>query len=147
MSPFKAFKRWKHKRDFERSEAGKEILNKRKIQEPYRQPFGDEYTDTYGRPIGWSIFMSLLEKIAFPFAILVMIVMQMWEALLVTIVVETLFAATVTTIVAPWGSKLRFLFKGVAMTPVRYSALLFDTLTILRFAADVWVKRDRKWRK
>ena len=147
MSPFRAIKRWKHTRDFERSEAGREALNKRKIQEPYRQPFGDEYTDKYGRPIGWSIFMSLVEKIAFPFALLMMIAMRMWEALLVTVVVETAFSTMITMVVAPMGSKLRFLIKGLAMTPVRYSALLFDTVTILRFAADVWFKGNRKWRK
>ncbi len=147
ISPVRAFKRWKHKRDFERSDAGKEILNKRKIQEPYRQPFGDEYTDKYGRPIGWSIFMSLLEKIMFPFALLMMIALQMWEPLLVTIIVETCFSTMITMVVAPRGQRIRYLSKGLLMTPVRYSALLFDTVTILRFAVDVWIRRNRKWRK
>lgn len=147
MTPFKAFKRWRHNRAFTQSPEGKEALSKRKIQEPYREPFGDSFTELYGRPIGWSIFMSVVEKIVFPFALLAMLLMAKWEAFWVTVAVESAFSVAILLWVTPWGQKLRFLCKGILMTPVRYSALLFDLTTILRFAVDVWIKKEQKWRK
>ncbi len=146
-TPFKIFKRLRHNREFEKSPEGKEAINKRKIQEPYREPFGDEYTDLYGRPIGWSIFMSLVEKIAFPSALIVMLFMRMWIGLLITVIAESVLSVAILTAVAPSGQKLNFLWKGIIVTPIRYSALLFDFVTMLRFSADVWIKKDKRWRK
>ena len=33
------------------------------------------------------------------------------------------------------------------VTPLRYAVLLFDLITIGRFAADLWIFRNRRWRK
>jgi glycosyltransferase involved in cell wall biosynthesis len=146
-TPFKAFKRARHDWESKHTQAGKEIEQKRKIKEQYREPFGEKFTEMYGRPIGWSIFMSAVEKIAFPVVILVMLCMRLWEPLVVTILAETLVSLTILTIVAPDGRRLEFLFKGIIVTPIRYSALLFDLTTFLRFALDVWISKDRRWRK
>jgi hypothetical protein len=147
MSPFKALRRWWHQRSFKKSPEGKALIEKRKIQEPYREAFGIEVTKKYGRPIGWMIFMSLLEKISFPCAIVAMLVLRMWEALAVTIVAETILSLVIVMIVAPHGKKLVSLFKGILVTPIRYSALLFDLTTTIRFAGDLWISKNRKWRK
>jgi hypothetical protein len=146
-TPFKALRRWKHNREMARPEIAKEIAEKRKIQEPYREPFGDQFTAQYGRPVGWSIFMSAVEKLAFPVALLAMLAMSMWEALLVTLVAETAVSLAIMLVVAPPGRKLEFLAKGILITPIRYASLLFDLVTVLRFAGDIWIRKDRRWRK
>lgn len=140
-SPFKAFKRFRKERS-----VPKEIVNKRGIKEPYRQPFGEDYTRRYGRPIGWVMFMSAFEKISFPTAILILMLLGMWEVLGITLIAESLVAWTVLTIVSK-GYRLEFLLKGIALTPVRYVVILFDFFTILRFAFDIWISKNTRWRK
>jgi glycosyltransferase involved in cell wall biosynthesis len=147
MSPFKSLKRWRHEREFRHSRAGKEALEKRVIKEQYRQAFGSEYTRKYGRPAGWGILLSAVEKVAFPCILLWMVAMRMWEPLLMTVLAETLLALSIMAIVAPKRHRLEYVGKGILITPIRYSALLFDLSTMLRFAADLWIYRDKKWRK
>ncbi len=144
-SPFKSFKRYRHERKG-RKEHGEKIKQLRKIQEPYRQAWGYEYTEKYGRPIGWTLFMSAVEKVFFPTSLLIMTILQMWEPLAITLAVETCIAVTVLTIVAK-GHRWEFFAKGLAITPFRYLYILFDGITIFRFANDIWIRRNRKWRK
>lgn len=147
MSPFRSVKRWMHNWKFKHSQAGKEILEKRKIQEPYREPFGGEHTKEFGRPIGWTVFMSAVEKLAFPVVLLAMVILQAWETLLVTLVAETAVSLTILGIVSPKGRRTEMVLKGILITPVRYASLLFDLTTTLRFAGDLWLWKDRRWRK
>jgi len=144
-SPFKALKRHLHNRRVER-EFSKEIREKRKIQEPYRQSFGEEYTRKYGRPVGWVLLTSLMEKVFFPLALLAMIVLRLWEPLAITVGAETLLSVVILAIVAP-GQRLQYLLKGLLVTPIRYLSLLFDLFTIGRFCADIWIFKNRRWRK
>ncbi|MEI6807744.1 MAG: glycosyltransferase family 2 protein [bacterium] len=146
-SPFRAIKRWRHNQAFIKSAAGKAIMEKRKIKEPYREPFGDKYTEEYGRPMGWAILMSAVEKVCFPTALLILIILQKWEALVVTALAETALSLAILTWVSSAGTRIRYLLTGILVTPVRYSALLFDYITILRFAGDVWMRKDTRWRK
>ena len=37
--------------------------------------------------------------------------------------------------------------KGLVVTPIRYASLLFDVITIGRFAGDLWLTKTRQWRK
>lgn len=140
-SPFKAFKRYRHAH-----ETPEDIINKRKIQEQYRQPFGDAYTREFGRPIGWVMFMSAFEKISFPVALIILLILQNWEALGITVAVESFIALCALAISAK-GYRLEFILKGMLLTPVRYVVLLFDFLTMLRFAADIWIFKNTRWRK
>ncbi|SFN85720.1 Glycosyltransferase, catalytic subunit of cellulose synthase and poly-beta-1,6-N-acetylglucosamine synthase [Formivibrio citricus] len=140
-SPFKAFKRFRKERSIPQ-----DILDKRKIHEQYRQPFGDAYTREYGRPIGWVMFMSALEKIFFPVIVIVMLLLQRWEPLGITLAVESVVALIALAISAK-GYRLEFLLKGIALTPVRYLVILFDFVTMLRFAADIWIFKNKRWRK
>lgn len=140
-SPFKAFKRFRKERN-----VPKDILEMRKIKEAYRQPFGDAYTHEFGRPIGWVMFMSALEKISFPTVIIILMLLGMWEALGISLLAES-FVALFALVVSAKGNRWEFLLKGIALTPVRYMVILFDFVTMLRFAGDVWIFKNNRWRK
>jgi glycosyltransferase involved in cell wall biosynthesis len=144
-SPFKAFKRYRRKKK-EEVELAAGLADKRIHHEQYRQPFGIDYTVQYGRPIGWVLFMSAFEKVAFPTALLIMILLQLWEPLAITLIAETAVATGILVTVAK-GRRLEYFFKGLLVTPLRYAVLLFDLITIGRFAADLWIFRNRRWRK
>ena len=85
--------------------------------EPYRQPFGREHTLRQGRPVGWLLLTSAIEKVFFPTALLTMLLLRHWEALLVTIAFESLIGLTALVIVTK-GERMRYLFKGLAVLPV-----------------------------
>ncbi|MFU8832576.1 MAG: glycosyltransferase family 2 protein [Wenzhouxiangella sp.] len=145
-SPFKAWKRRQKAKAETSGKEGEEIQQKRKIKEAYRQPFGNEYTREYGRPLGWVYFLSAIEKIGFPTALLIMAILHLWEPLLITVAAETLIAITLLGIAAP-RRKTRLMLKGLITTPIRYLMLMNDLITITRFTVDLWITRNRKWRK
>lgn len=145
-SPFKGLARWRHRR---REKTGKDahlIEEMRKAKEQYRQPFGIEYSQKYGRPMGWVLFMSLVEKIFFPAVLILMAVLQMWEPLAVTVIAETILSMMVLIYISA-GQRVEMFFKGLVATPIRYASLLFDVVTISRFSFDVWLAKDKRWRK
>ena len=141
-SPFKVFKRWRRRRRQKRE--GVEDL--RKIKEQYRQAFGEEETILYGRPIGWAMFLGGIEKIGFPTAIIILIILRMWEPLAVTIIAEVLLSLLVLVIVGR-RQRLNIFFKGLFIVPLRYGLIIADSYTILRFVIDLWITGNRKWRK
>jgi glycosyltransferase involved in cell wall biosynthesis len=141
-TPFKSLKRWRKRR--EEKQSGVEEL--RLVKEQYRQPFGEKYTLEYGRPIGWAMFLSAVEKIGFPTAIIILLVLRMWEPLAVTIIAELLVSLAALVVVAR-GARIATLLKGIAITPLRYALMAADTYTIGRFAFDLWITGNRKWRK
>lgn len=145
-SPLKSFSSYLHHRKMEK-EHGEEIRHLRKVQEPYRQPFGDNVTTQYGRPMGWVIFVSLIEKTFFPATLLVMILLHMWWALGLTVAVETVISVTLLTAVSNKGERLDYFFKGIFATPMRYASIMFDLYTMSRFAIDIWITRNKGWRK
>ena len=144
-TPLRLFKYWRHRRRVQR-EQGAEILEKRKIQEPYRQAFGLAITAQYGRPGGWPIFMGLFEKIGYPVVLLLMIFSRHWIALGYTIGIEILLSLVVLMIIAP-GHRLMYLLKGLLVQPVRYAGVVWDLVTIGRFANDLWIRKNKSWRK
>jgi glycosyltransferase involved in cell wall biosynthesis len=119
---------------------------RRVVSEPYRQAFGRAHTETCGRPAGWILLMSAVEKVFFPASLLMMLILRMWEALAVTVVFETAVCITALAIVMK-GERLQYVLKGLAVTPIRYALLASELLTIGRFAADLWITDNRKWRK
>ncbi|MCH8029489.1 MAG: glycosyltransferase family 2 protein [Candidatus Dadabacteria bacterium] len=167
MSPFKAIKRYRQRK---RIESDKSIQEKRKIQEPYRQAFGAEYTKKFGRPMGWIMLTSLIEKILFPLALLVMILLRWWEALLITVAAESVLSLLAILIISKKysfesyvpaggsnkkilrlrsekGGRLEYLVKGILVIPIRYLSLMFDLYTMFHFAFQLWILRKRDWRK
>jgi glycosyltransferase involved in cell wall biosynthesis len=119
---------------------------RRRIAEPYRQAFGRERTARDGRPAGWMVLMSAMEKVFFPTTLLILIVLRYWEALAVTLAAETAVGLACLVVVMK-GQRLEFLGKGLLVAPIRYVMLLSELFTIGIFAVDLWVRKDRRWRK
>jgi len=141
-SPFKAFKRYRQRRRV-KEEKWEE---KRQIKEQYRQPFGSDYTRKYGRALGWVFLMSSIEKVFFPSVLALMIILRLWFPLGLTLVADTTFALITIMIVAK-GRRLEYLLKGLIISPLRYLAVLFDFVTMVRFVLDLWLFKRRSWRK
>jgi galactitol-specific phosphotransferase system IIC component len=92
------------------------------------------------------MFLGAFEKIGFPTALIIMVILRMWEPLAVTVIAEMIVSLAVLVVVAE-GQRLRMLVKGIVMTPLRYALMVADTWTIGRFAVDLWITGNRKWRK
>jgi hypothetical protein len=135
-------RRWRKRRQDKASG----VEEQRKIKEQYRQAFGEEYAARYGRPIGWAMFFSAIEKIGFPTALIIMLVLRMWDALLVTIIAEIVVSLIVLVVIAR-GERFGMFCKGLLVTPIRYAMVIADTFTLLRFGSDIWITGNRKWRK
>jgi glycosyltransferase involved in cell wall biosynthesis len=119
---------------------------RRRIAEPYRQAFGRDRTAAFGRPAGWMLLMSAVEKVFFPTTLFILIVLRYWEALAVTLAAETGVGLACLMMVMK-GQRLEYFFKGLLVAPIRYVMLLSELPTIGIFAVDLWVKKDRRWRK
>ena len=145
-SPFKALRRARHRHREKHDPEVKKVVARRKIREAYRQPFGEEHTRKLGRPAGWIPFLAGLEKITFPTALLIMIILQLWEPLAVTLAAEMIISVSILTYVSR-GRRFKAFVQGILMTPIRYASLLFDLVTIGRFATDLWITGNRKWHK
>jgi glycosyltransferase involved in cell wall biosynthesis len=120
--------------------------DRRKVREQYRQPFGREHTRQFGRPVGWLLAAGLIEKIFFPIALLLMLVLAQWEAFFVTLGFESLIAIAALVIVTK-GQRVQYFFKGLAVLPLRYLLIASELVTLGRFTTDLWLTRNRKWRK
>jgi glycosyltransferase involved in cell wall biosynthesis len=144
-TPFKVINQYRKSR-FLRSPQGKKTLENRKIVEAYRQSFGTEVTKKYGRPIGWMIFFAMLEKITFPVILITMMVMRLWEPLLITIALESMLTILILVYLAK-DRRLEYFLKGLVTTPIRYGLVFFDVITVTRFISDLFIFRNRNWRK
>src|SRR5262249_50293901 len=83
-SPVRSIRRYLHNR------RNREAAQKRRIVDGYRQPFGLRFTQQLGRPSGWIILIGLFEKLAFMMVMALFVVLQAWEALLLTMAFETI---------------------------------------------------------
>jgi hypothetical protein len=45
------------------------------------------------------------------------------------------------------GKRLEYALKAIAVTPIRYALIGTELITIGRFATDLWITRNRSWRK
>ncbi|MDD7986805.1 glycosyltransferase family 2 protein [Lentisphaera marina] len=107
---------------------------------------GHEYTHLYGRDIGVIIFTGLCEKLAFPIVFLVLIFGQMWEPLVLTMLGEALISTTILVFCIK-RKRLKMFFEALLITPIRYLVMLFDIVVMFRFAKDIWIGKERHWRK
>ena len=119
---------------------------RRRVGEPYRQPFGREHTRRFGRPVGWLLLAGAIEKVFFPVALLIMLLLRQWEALFVTIGAESVIALAALVLITK-GERLQYFFKGLAVIPMRYVLIVSELVTVARFAVDLWISKNRKWRK
>jgi hypothetical protein len=119
---------------------------RRVIAEPYRQAFGRKRTNEFGRPAGWTLLLSAVEKIFFPTSLLIMVILEWWAALAVIVAAETAIGVAALFMVMK-GRRLEYAAKALAVTPIRYALLGMEMLTIGRFITDLWLTNDRRWRK
>ncbi|WDE97926.1 hypothetical protein PQO03_19045 [Lentisphaera profundi] len=105
---------------------------------------GHEYTRLYGRDIGVIIFTGLCEKLAFP--IVFLITYQMWEPLILTMIGEALISTTILVFCIK-KKRVKMFFEALLITPIRYLMMLFDIVVMFRFARDIWISKERHWRK
>ncbi len=145
-SPFKVLRRRRYRKQVEQMVALEERGDNRKDNDLYRQAFGDHVARRLGRPMGWAVFLSLGEKIFYPTAIVIMILLGFWEALSITVLAEVVITTAVLTYVAR-EHRMEYFFKGLAATPIRYMSLFYDWITVGRFATDIWISKNTKWRK
>ncbi len=120
--------------------------DRRLVSEPYRQAFGRARTESHGRPAGWILLMSAMEKVFFPTSLLIMVILRWWEALAVTVACESAICIAALAFVMK-GQRLEYIVKAIAVTPIRYALLGSELITIGRFASDLWITNNRKWRK
>jgi glycosyltransferase involved in cell wall biosynthesis len=114
--------------------------------EPYRQAFGRDRTLRMGRPAAWMLLTGALEKVFFPTALVIMLLLRNWHGVALTVGLETSVALLALVLVAK-GERVAYLFKGLLVVPIRYALVAADLVTIGRFATDLWITQDRKWRK
>ena len=119
---------------------------RRRVGEAYRQPFGRDYTRRFGRPVGWLLVAGAIEKVFFPVALLIMLLLRHWEALFVTVAAESV-VALVALLLVTRGQRIQYFFKGLAVVPLRYVLIVSELVTVSRFAIDLWITKNRKWRK
>jgi hypothetical protein len=120
--------------------------DRRRIQEPYRQAFGRGRTRDYGRPGGWMLLSAAIEKVFFPTLMLMMLILRSWEGLWLTMAIDTAVCMLVLALVMK-GQRVQYALKGLVVAPIRYAMLASDLVTVGRFASDLWLTNNRKWRK
>lgn len=141
---FKSLAQWRHSR--EQKLHSKEIQEKRKIKEAYRQTFGDSVTKKYGRPMGWVIFTSIIEKFGFSIFFWLACIMGWWVPLAITLLLEMTVALSILCIISP-GERWKYLGKGIVVTPIRYLAVALDIFVLIHFFVEIGIYHIRKWRK
>ena len=75
-----------------------------------------------------------------------MIILGNWHGLALTIGAEALIGVLLFAAVMK-GHRLEYLVKGLAVVPIRYALMTSELVTLTRFASDLWITNNRKWRK
>ncbi len=145
LSPFKEAKNWAAGLFSKRREASPSGAQRRRIQEQYRAPWGEDYTKRFGRRVGWVDLMSLLEKVTYP-ALLVYFAFFNHEVFWISVGLEVILATTGVFIVADPGSRWKSAGMMLAATPLRLLSLGVDLVTTLKYLFDLGTG-NRNWRK
>lgn len=125
--------------------AGNRVANMRRIQEAYRQPFGERMTALHGRPIGNALLLGAIERIGYPAILGVLLLLGQWPALAVLVGVETSLALLVLASLAPSGQRMTAALRGLLATPLRYLLIFAELFTLMHFAVQLWLTGKRRW--
>jgi cellulose synthase/poly-beta-1,6-N-acetylglucosamine synthase-like glycosyltransferase len=139
VSPFRTVRRWKRRRE------SAKFAEQRRVVDGYREPFGLHSARQLGRPAGWMVFFAIFEKISYPLILVILLAIGAWEPLLITLGAEVLLYVILLAAYSK-ENRLMNVVKGVAATPLRYLAIVFDIVTIGKFLFDLVTKRGR-WQK
>lgn len=145
LSPFKRAKHWAAGLFSQRREVAASGAQRRRIQEQYRAPWGEDYTRQYGRSVGWVDLLSLLEKAIYPFLLLYFAIFQ-HEVFWITVGLEAILASTGVFVVADPGSRWKSAGMMLAATPIRLLSLGVDLVTTFRYLLDLGTG-NRNWKK
>jgi hypothetical protein len=89
---------------------------------------------------------AAIEKVFFPTFLLLMMIMGNWHGLGMTVAIESAIGVCALVLVTK-GQRLQYFFKGLAVAPIRYTLLAWELVTLGRFATDLWLTKNREWRK
>lgn len=107
----------------------------RRAAEPYRQPFGAERTHAFGRPVGWALVCTALDKVAVPAAVLALFLIGAWSWLAAALAVETGVWLALLALAAP-HARIATLARGLVVAPLRYLEIVADAMAVARFIAE-----------
>jgi glycosyltransferase involved in cell wall biosynthesis len=139
MSPFRALRRYKHKKE------NGNAPNSSVIVDAYHQPIGMQFAKQLGRPAGWIMLFTLLEKVSYGPILLGLLMLGAWDGLLATVGGE-IIVYTMLLIMVSKERRLEYAVKSICVAPIRYCTLVLDFVTIGRFLFDLASGR-RDWRK
>ena len=142
---FDALLRTPLRRSKRRDDGGVRGAELRRIREAYRQPFGERMTALHGRPIGTALLLAACERIGYPAALVVLLLLGQWTALAVLAGGEALLAMLVLGWLAPRGQRTTALLRSLLATPLRYLLILAELFTVLHFAVQLWLTGERRW--
>jgi glycosyltransferase involved in cell wall biosynthesis len=145
LSPFKKTNRWAAGLFSKRPDTAPTGVQRRRIQEQYRAPWGEDYTRRFGRSVGWVDLVSLFEKVTYP-SLLLYFAFFHHEMFWISIGLEAILATTGVFIVADSGSRWKSAGMMLAATPIRVLTLGVDLVTTLRYLFDLGTG-NRNWRK
>ncbi|MFD0739849.1 glycosyltransferase [Lysobacter koreensis] len=111
-------------------------VEQRRVREAYRQPFGERLTREQGRPIGWALAFTALEKILLPLIVLVLLATGQWRALAIGVLAELALWLALLAAVAP-APRAATLARGLLAAPLRYVELAADLVGVLRFGREL----------
>jgi glycosyltransferase involved in cell wall biosynthesis len=145
LSPFKGVKNWAAGLFSKRQNAAPAGVQRRRVQEQYRAPWGEGYTRRFGRRLGLLDLLSLVEKVTYP-ALLLFFGLFNREAFWISVGLEAVLATTGVFVVADPGSRWKSAGMMLAATPIRLLSLGVDLITTLRYLVDLGTG-NRNWRK
>jgi glycosyltransferase involved in cell wall biosynthesis len=117
----------------------------RRIQEQYREPWGQDFTRRSGRRMGWVDLLALLEKVSYP-VILLYFAMFHHALFWITIAVESTLATTGVLAVADSGTRWKSAGMMLAATPIRVLSVGVDLVAALKYLWDL-ATGNRNWKK
>ena len=127
-------------RGFRQPTSGHEL---RRVGEPYRQPFGERLTREQGRPIGWVMVFSALEKLALPAVLLTLLVFGQLALLGGLLALELAVWLALLTLVAR-ERPLSAALNGLMVAPLRYVAMVADVAGVCGFMRERWHTRGQR---
>ena len=145
LSPFKELNNWAAGLFSKRRGTPDEGAQRRRIQEPYRAPWGENYTRRFGRGVGWVDLISLCEKVTYPGLLLYFAIFN-HEVFWISVGLEAILATTGVFVVADSGSRWKSAGMMLAATPIRILSLGVDLVATLRYLFDLGTG-NRNWRK
>jgi glycosyltransferase involved in cell wall biosynthesis len=119
------------------------VHDQRRVAEAYRQPFGELLTRLQGRPIGWVLVFSAIEKPALP-AVLLTLLMFGQLALVGWLLAAELAVWLAVLVLVSREPRPVAALRGLAVAPLRYMAMVADTAGMVGFMRERWQTRGQR---